>query len=416
MTGIANTKSRRFGYDAESAFETTGAGAYVNPSAYFNVVVNPDREAITRDEEWNSFGDTYAEDPGVQNFDASVSFPFVKQTYADNKRLFSAALGSEDAGGALTADAGTTTQSVVKITAGTPQKVIKVIGNDGVGYMVPVKSFTGGTDANLAMQLPASAIGAGLTASNPSALAGAVFSYLMGTSASTFLLEFDRAGQAGQVKYRGWGAAVKALTLIFDLHKRLGFKADFMASRWEKNGGGGGSSPAYQLADPAVRTHPFISFACNCHLYQTDLASTVSAKVKLKQLSFNLCPELNPETGTKSLDGSNSIFGSDITGYTRMALKDKLKLQLTYPDASWHDRFDPTNPDNQWGLFCEWFTAKPAATPYAPRVVAWFPALQLAAEPKMAEVNNGEAQDLVFNIGRDPATSLPSVILAMTNT
>lgn len=412
MTGQANERSRRFGYDKESVFETTAIGSFVNPSAQSNVVVNPDREFIERDEHLNTFADLYPADPGVQLFDASVDFQMCKETYADNKRLFAAAMGSEDANSAITSVAGTTTDSIVKVSAGTPQRILKVLGNDGKIYLVPVKTFTAGTDANLAMKLPPAAVGAGLVASNPATATGGVFSYLLGTSADTFMLEFDRSGQSGQIKYRAWGAPVRKAMFQFDLRKRIGWQFGFGASRWEKNP----VSPAYQLADPNVRNNPFIGFACNAHLYQYTSAIAVSNRTVLKKIAFSFAPTLIDETGTKGLDGSSNIPGSDITGYTRAQnWQDKLALTLTYPDNAWHDRLDPSDTATYYGFFAEFFPNKPSSAPGTPRCAVWFPYIHLCAEPKLTVINAGECQDLLFNIGRDPAGTLAAAYIAMTN-
>lgn len=408
MTGVANERSRRFGFDKETLFETTAAGAYVSPPGYTEVTVNPGREAIEREEPLNSFGDLYAADPGVQLFDASVTLKACKQTYASWKRLFTAAMGEEDTGGALTLGVGSTV-SLIKISAGTPSKIIYVLGDNGQVYLVPVKSFTGGTDINLAMKLPAAAIGAGLNVFNPSAKTGGVFNYILGGSADTFMTEFDRAAQTNQQKYRGWGCAVSAAVFMFELRKRIAWQFGFKGSRWEKN-------VSLAVANPADTTNPFISFSCNVHLYQYSAAIAESNRTVIKKLAFSFGPKLIEETGTKGLDGSGVQGGSDITGFTRAEnWQQKLALQLTYPDQAWHDRWDPNDTTTYYGLFVEFYSAKPAKVPDAPRMAVWFPYIQLAAEPKETIVNSGEAQDLVFQIMRDPSTSLGAGYIAMTN-
>lgn len=409
--GVANERSRRFGYDQETVFETTAAGTFQNPAAYTKVTVNPGREVVEREENLNSFGDLYPPDPGVQTFDAAVEFDQCKETYADLKRLFTGAIGQEDSNSAITVTAGTTTQSVIKISAGTPQKIVKITGNDGKVYLIPITSFTGGTDANPAMKLPAAAVGAGLSGMNLGTAAGAVFSYVLGTAATTYQLEFDRSGQTGEVKYRGYGAAIKQASFLFELRKRIAWQFGFTASRWEKAPSG------MQLANPNVRTNPFLSFACNCHLYQYSAAIAVSNATKLKKLAFSFAPKLIEETGTKALDGSSLITGSDITGFTRGQNWDgRLALQITNPDVNWHDRWDPTDTTTYYGIFCEFFSSKPAKAPNAPRLAIWFPYLQLAAEPVLEVVNGGEAQSLMFNIGRDPASASVAGYIGMTAT
>lgn len=405
---VANERSRRFGFDKETVFETTAAGAFVNPPGYEAVTVTPEREAVERQEPLNSFGDLYTADPGVQLFDASVNVKQCQQTYANWKLLFAASMGPEGAGGAITVNAGATTATLVKLTAGTAGKFLKVTGNNGQVYIVPVKSFTGGTDANLAMSLPAAAVGAGLTAVNLSAAGGGEWGYLLGGEADTFMTEFDRAGQAAQIKYRGWGCAVSAAVFLFELRKRIAWQFGFKGSRWEKN-------VSLQTADPVATTNPFLSFAANVHLYQYSAAVAVSNRTAIKKLAFSFAPKLVEETGTKGLDGSNLIAGSDITGFTRAEnWQQKLALQLTYPDQAWHDRWDPNDTTTYYGLFAEFFSAKPAKAPNAPRLVVWFPYIHLAAEPKQTVVNAGEAQDLMFFPMRDPATSLAAGYVGMT--
>ena len=135
------------------------------------------------------------------------------------------------------------------------------------------------------------------------------------------------------------------------------------------------------------------------------------------KLAFSFAPKLIDETGTKGLDGSFVQGGSDITGYTRAEnWQQKLSMQLTYPDQAWHDRWDPNDTTTYYGLFCEFYSAKPAKAPNAPRMAVWFPYMQLAAEPKLSVVNSAEAQDLMFQPMRDPSTSLGAGYLAMTNT
>lgn len=406
---VANERSRRFGFDKETVFETTAAGAYSNPPGYTAVSVVPDREALEREEPLNSFGDLYPADPGVQLFDASVTFKACKQTYAGAKRLFTGAMGQEDTGGALTINAAASTQSLVKISAGTPSKIVYVLGHNGQVYLVPVKTFTGGTDLNLAMQLPAAAVGATMNVFNPSAKTGGVFNYVLGGAADTFMTEFDRAGQSSQLKYRGWGCPVSAAVFLFELRKRIAWQFGFKASRWEKD-------VSLAVADPDPTTNPFISFACNVHLYQYTAAIAESNRTKLKKLAFSFGPKLIEETGTKALDGSNAITGSDVTGWTRAEnWQQKLALGLTYADPVWHDRWDPNDTTTYYGLFCEFYSSKPAKVPDAPRMAVWFPYIQMCAEPKEVVVNQGNSMDLMFQPMRDPATGNAACYIAMTN-
>lgn len=410
---VPNVKSRRFGYDLETVFETTAAGAFVNPSAYKNVTVSPGREAIEREEHLNTFADLYPADPGIQLFDASVEFDQCTETYANNKRLFSGAMGQEDSNSAITITPAACTQSLIKIASGTPQKLLKIVGHNGLTYIVPVKSFTGGTDANLAMQLPAAAVGAAMTASNLASAGGAVFSYLLGTAANTYMLEFDRSGQSGEIKYRAWGAAIRAAVFMFELRRRIAWQFGFTASRWEKSP----SSPAMQLANPNVRTNPFISFACNAHLYQYSAAAAESNRTTMKKVAFSFAPKLIEETGTKGLAGDGTVPGSDITGFTRAEnWQDKLSCQITYSSVNWHDRWNPEDSTAYYGLFLEFFAAKPSKAPNAPRLAVWFPYIHLAEEPTLENVNEGEAQNLMFNIGRDPSSTCVAAYIGMTAT
>lgn len=407
MPGVANPKVRGFGYSHPSSWKGTD-GTFFNPSARHSVTLNPDREAIARDEDINSFGDLYPDTPGVQLFDAAASFDACQQSYADLKEFFIGALGEEEAAGsAITLGAGPNNDTQFTYSAGAPQKIVIVTGSDGKKYPRGIKTDAAGV-ATYNMKLPP---GVTTTAvANPSALAGGIFRYLFGTSARDYMLEFDRRGQAKQIKYRALGAVISAASIKFERRKRLQWMFGFKAAQWEKNPG----APAFQLADPAVMTTPFLSF-CADIMIQDLAAPGVAAPITCKSLAFSFAPELLEETGTSGLDGSGNVPGSDISGFTRSVnWKDRLKTTLTYPDAQYHDDF-ATWVGVKKQMFVIFYPGAPGKASAVNRQIIWFPEVVLTAEPKLVNADNAEAQELTWNIGRDPSLSLPACLIAMTN-
>jgi len=406
MGGVSNPKVRGFGFSKPTTFLGTD-GTFVNPAARHSVTVNPDREAVERDEDINSYGDVYPATPGVQLFDAAVTFDACQNNYAELKELFIAALGQEDsAGSAITVTlGGGTTDSQFTYSAGSVQKIVIITGSDGLKYPRGIKSDSG-TVCVLNAKLPVGVTV--VTVANPSALAGGIFRYLFGTEATYFMTEYDRRGQAKQIKYRGLGCPISMAAIKFDRRKRLGWMFGFKGAAWVKNPG------SMQLADPSVMTIPYLSFACDV-MWQDLAAPVVPNKVTCKALSFGFAPELIEETGTSGIDGSGNIPGSDVTGYTRgLNWKDNLKLTLTYPDGQHQDDF-ATWVGVKKQLFLIFYPGAPGKSSAVNRIIIWFPEVVLTAEPKLTTVDNQEAQEVVLNIGRDPSLSLASCLIAMTN-
>lgn len=403
----ANPKVRGFGYSKPTTWKGTD-GTFFNPSARHSVTCNPEREAVARDEDINSFGDIYPETPGVQLFDAAASFDACAQTFADLDPFFKGALGAKEAAGtAITLGAGPNNDTQFTYSAGSPQKIVIVTGNNGTKYPRGLKTDAAGV-ATYNVKLPPGVTTASVA--NPSALAGGLFSYLFGTAADHFMLEFDRRGQANQIKYRAFGAAISAAAIKFERRKRLQWMFGFKAAQWEKNP----SSPAMQLADPAVMTTPFLSF-CADIIIQDLAAPGVAAPLTCKSLSFSFAPELNEDTGSLGIDANGILSGSDITGFTRgVNWKDRLRVTLTNPDPQYHDDF-ATWLGVKKQAFVIFYPGAPGKASAVNRQFAWFPEVVLAAEPKLVTADNAEAQDLVFNIGRDPSLSLPPCIIGMTN-
>jgi hypothetical protein len=406
---VAPVRKRRFAIAKESAFEI--AGAYGNPSAYHGVTVDPGREMVPRDEHLNSFGDTYPDTPGVQTGQVGVLFDACHQTYADLKNLWIATLGQEDPGGDLTLGGGTNNDSQVSISAGTPGKIVEITANNGgpaVRFLVPIKNWTPGAPgtAVYAIKLPAGYVNV-TAVKNLSQLAGGVFDYVFGTAADTFSIEVDRAGASRQIPYRFQGCAITEALFRYELRKRLSFGFTFQASKWAEDPGG------LSIADPAVGTTPFMSFAGDWAL--NDLATpAVRTPIVVKKLEFGFAPKLVVETGSRGLDGSfANLAGSDITGYTRDEWVGRLKLTFTYPDKARHTDL-VTDVKKQ--LFGSLYPGKPGRAAAVNRQALWFHELILTAEPKLVEVDGGEAQEAEFNIGRDPSLGLAKMHWGMSNT
>lgn len=408
---VAPARKRRFAIAPESSFET--AGAYTNRRGWHSIVVDPGREFVPRDEHLNSFGDILPPVPGVLTAQVSAVHDFCAQTYSEDKDLITAALGEEDAGGALTLGGGINNDSQVTISAGTPGKIIEVTANNGgpaVRFLVPVKSFTPGAPgtAVYAIKLPAGYINV-TAVKNLSQLSGGVFNYLMGAAASTFSVEADRAGASGQIPYRLQGGVLTSLLLKYERRKVLQLGATWgMFSKWAEDPGG------LATADPSVRTVPFMAYAGDWRLQ--DLATPVApVALVIKKVELELCPAIIPELGSRGLDGSFvNLAGSDINGYTRGELVARLKLQVLYPSKTFHS--DVTS-DVHKQFFGTCYPGKPGKAAAVNRVALWCHDLTLAEEPKLVEADGAEAMDLTYNIGRDPSLSgLSAIHLGIHNT
>lgn len=399
-------RKKRIAVAPESAFETSGT--YVNPSGAHDITHNPGREMVERDEHLNSFGDRYAATPGVQAGQVGVVFDACQQTYANIKSLFTGALGEEDAGGALTLGGGTSNDSQVSISAGTPSKIIEVTANNGgaaVRFLVPVKSF-GGAIAVYGIKLPA-----GYTTvtavKNLSQLSGGVFNYLQGTAANTFSIEIDRSGDSRQIPYRYQGCAITQAMFRYERRQRLSFGFNFQASKWADNPGG------LSTADATPMTNAFMSFAGDWRLQ--DLATPVApVALTVKKVEFQFAPAMIPDLGSRGLDGSFvNLAGSDITGWTRGVYEARVKVTVATPAQAYHTEL---TSDTAKQLFGVMYPGKPGRAAATPRYAVWLSNLIHTGEPVPTEIDDQEAMELTYVIGRDPALSVPSIVMGLSVT
>jgi hypothetical protein len=387
----------RVAFAKESSFKT--AGAFTNAKGLLSpVTIAPSRERVKRDDAANSFGDSYADEHGRQQYTANLFYYMTANSYADLRPLLTAALGEEDAGGAITFTA-TTTNLGCTISAGTPSAIVRATADDGKFYFVPVDTKVG-TAVTYGVSL-----GTGRTTTtivNLSTLSGGVFDYALGStaggtlSADTFSIESDWATKplsTDQEVILAKGAVITSAKLNYEKDKLLSFGFGFgMAAEYTEQSG-----PAVNVADPGVFTVPYLGWAGDWilafpgtgtaaaytvtgahalglksvvlavgtgtlnigdlitfagstiqYVVTANLAAPGSvsiepglqvalvggeavslvgtprwtdAKLPLKKIDIEMCPEIIPETGSNGLDGgslSTSVLpGSDVRGYTR---------------------------------------------------------------------------------------------------
>lgn len=402
-------RKKRLAIAKESSHETSGT--YGNPSGAHDITHNPGREMVERDEHLNSFGDRYAATPGVMAGTVGVIIDACQQTYADQKNLLAAALGQEDAGGALTLGGGTNNDSQVSISAGTPSKIIEVTANNGgsaVRFLVPLKSFTPGAPgtAIYAIKLPAGYVNV-TAVKNLSQLSGGVWNYVQGTAADSFSIEIDRSGDSRQIPYRYQGCAITQALFKYERRRRLSFAYQFQASKWADNPGG------LSTADPTPMTNAFMSFCGDWYLQ--DLATPVApVALTVKAVEFQFAPRVAPDLGSRGLDGSfTNLAGSDITGWTRQEFDAMVKLTVATPAQAYHTEL---TSDTAKQLFGKLYPGKPGRAAATPRFSVWMHRLIHTGEPEPTEVDDQEAMILTYRIERDSSLSIPPIVMGASVT
>jgi hypothetical protein len=252
---VSPIQFKRLAHAKESAWKTPGA--YTNGRALKREgSITAGRTTVPVENAMNSKGDRYAAKPGMQTFEAGMSYYVNSNTYADLKDLIKAALGEEDAGGALTFTA-TTTNLGCTISAGTASALVKVTGSDGKIYIVPVDTCVPSTSITYGVSLP---VGITTTAiSNFSALSGGVFDYALGGAADTFAFDADWAGLPATTQQEhvlALGCAIKSMQLMWARDKFLELKFGVMGAQYSEDGGASANA-----ADPTVFTTPFLAYA-----------------------------------------------------------------------------------------------------------------------------------------------------------
>lgn len=261
MAALSPEKFYRVSFAPESSFKV--AGTYVHAKGLIaSPDIKPGRETVAVDVALNSFGDRVGDAQGKQTYEASVSWFITEDSYTSLKGLLKAALGEEDAGGALTFNgAGTNSATQVATSSGTPSSVVRVTGDDGKKYICRVDTFNAGTSV-LGTPLPTGVTPTDID--NPSALSGGCFDYLLaggGTNgqAETFTINSDWANNPSTIRQQfviGKGCAITSCKLVYEQGKLLALMFSFKGAEFLETGGASAN-----ISDPGRFTTGFLGWA-----------------------------------------------------------------------------------------------------------------------------------------------------------
>jgi hypothetical protein len=394
MPGVSSERFARMAFAKESAWKTPGT--YRNRAGLHNLAPSFGQEAVENEEHWNGYGDRRPPTPGWQTGEASWSYYVHAATQSDLDELLTGALGEKSAGGALTFDAGgTNDETHVSVSAGTPRALVVVTGDDGIDYICPVVTFAANV-ATLGQSLPA-----GVTPTNVrnfSALSGALYNYLLGTSADTFSVELDWSGRGStEIVTLAKGGGITGMGLRFERGQRLALDFSMRFAEYTESAG-----PSSNISNPSPWSTPFLSFLGD--FYLSAAAGTpqygTTAVTRLKRLGYQFAVPLLDETGSVGLNGDGSLPGSDILGYTREpGGQDLLEMLLTYPDDGWLDVWEDQTECRLFGVMFPG-TRQGASAPTKQRISTWHPSMYLAARPEIVVDGGHRCQRLLWQVGR----------------
>jgi hypothetical protein len=407
MAGVAGEQFIRMAFAPESSFKV--AGAYVVPKGAKGWTLNPGREQVAYEGHLNSYGDRESGIPGYQTFEAGGEFYVHGSTYSELAAILDAALGNTEAGGTLTAGgAGTNDTENVAYNVGTPGSIIRVRGNDGLDYLVPVDTTSGGSGV-LGHKLPT-----GVTASsidNLSEITGAVYSYLLGTSADTLTFEFDWAARSTEISHLAKGCAITELVLNYEEKKPLSFGVKIRGAEWVKTNGSGSNT-----SNPGRASNYFMSASADFFLApQASKSKWGDTPTRIRKFtSGNLANPLIDETGSNGLTIADSTLpGSPILGYTREpGLQDLVRVLLTYPSHSYYEAYEDQTAYRLFGVF---YTGVPASGIIAGiRFPIYYPELVIDEQPKIVIDGGHRCMELAFRVKRRLANTIaPAVSLGL---
>lgn len=394
---VSGEKFSGFAFAPESSWKT--AGSWVNPRGYKAGLVHAaDRAAIEREDAFNTYGDRYAATPGMQTFECSVEFDVHSGTYADLVDLFEGAVGSKEAGGALSF---TSSADNFHIThTGTPSSIVRVVDDNGTAqtHYLPVDTNSGGVSA-LAVGLGTGRVATDID--NPSSLSGGVFKYSLGGAADTFSVEVDwreRPANNTQEVILASGCGITSLQLQFEREKRLAVAVKFKGGHYTESDG-----PASNISNPSAWTVPFQSWAGDWLLTKSATPKVTDTKTRVKKFTCELAAPLLEERGAVGLDGgstaSSVLSGSDLTGFTREPAGQESIVMVVPFDRTYVTDYKAGTAYLLWAVL---YPGVPAAASLpANRIILFFRRLVMNRRPKVVMDGGYRCHELSFQIERD---------------
>lgn len=376
------SKSRRIAIAPESPFKT--AGAYVNPKAYQNVTITVDRDMLPDERHLNTLKDQYVDHPGMHVAEASADFPLHTTSATDLNDVLTAALGEKVAASPLTFASASTNVSVT-ISAGVFDGIQKATTNIGTRYR-PLKSVAGGTVGTWAIKTPV-----GETVSdvdNASDSSGTAYKEKPDGTVGTLTLEFDRAGQSGELKGHIKGAVPTELDFAYDLSKRIMVSAKFKGAAWDHG-------TAANVADPSTFSDQFLGWSAECAIQDLAVPVVLTEK-RLRALSFKIGHEFIPVEGTMGLSGT-TVPETPITGWIRSVFPNEVKFTIvdeTTPLTTWIN-----NVTNQtaYQFFANFMPGTPGVASSVKAISVWIPRI-IATKAVPVDVNGYEAVEVTAKI------------------
>lgn len=368
------------------------AGTFRVPRAVKDIAFTPAAEALERDHHLNSFGDFYAPDPGMQTFDGSFQADINANTFADMGDLLEGGIGELQASSTLVFNgAGTNNDSEFAFSSGSPDPIVKITTASG-SFIVPVDSDTGG-QATFGVKLPTGQVPT--NAQNGNQVSGGCFNYILGTSAQLYEIELDRRTRPNEVVFNATTAGCYGINYIFERGQRLGFSYNIRAGAFTKS-----SSASVNISDPAKYSTPFIAFQGDFILEPASTPVPLTQVERIKTLSFSIAPDLINETATKGLDGSGTVLsGSDITGYTRMALDIRPNIVIKDPTFSLYAAWENGTPYKLFGV--HYPGAPGSSTIPSNRMAFYMHRIVQSKEPQEVIVDGAVAFDTEWVAERD---------------